>query len=100
MGPEELLRILAALGQAELFPQPQGTAGSADHGETATVLETYKNAKLYNLYLDPKERYSFFSRAHFHGQPVQRSLAGEATFEEYPGKKAMIRTRDRGVPDW
>lgn len=64
------------------------------NGESATVLETYKNAKLYNLYLDPKERYSFFSRQTFmdnlFSDPFQ---AHRATFEQYPGKKARIEAK-------
>ena len=32
---------------------------------SSTVLESYKNGKLYNLYLDPKERFSFFNRQTF-----------------------------------
>ena len=41
-----------------------------------TTLENYKNAKLYNLYLDPKERYSFFDRQTFMDNLFTRSLDG------------------------
>jgi hypothetical protein len=64
------------------------------NGESATVLETYKNAKLFNLYLDPKERYSVFSRQTFMDNLFSDPfLAHKATFEDYPGKKARIEAK-------
>jgi arylsulfatase len=64
------------------------------NAESATVLETYKNAKLYNLYLDPKERYSFFSRQTFMDNLFSDPWnAHKATFEQYPGKKATVQAK-------
>jgi hypothetical protein len=64
------------------------------NGESATVLETYKNAKLFNLYLDPKERYSFFSRQTFMDNLFSDPWnAHKATFEQYPGKKATAQAK-------
>ena len=61
------------------------------NGESATVQETYSTPKLFNLYLDPKERYSFFNRQTFldnlFSDPLNKHVA---TFQEYPGKKAVI----------
>lgn len=46
---------------------------------SVTTLENYKNARLYNLYLDPKEQYSFFGRQtfmdHLFSHPYQAHLA-------------------------
>lgn len=64
------------------------------NGESATVLEAYPTPKLFNLYLDPKERYSFFDRQTFldnlFGEPL---TAHVTTFKEYPGKKAALRDK-------
>ena len=50
--------------------------------------ETYPNPKLYNLYLDPKERYSFFNRQTFldnlFSDPLNAHLE---TFQEYPARR-------------
>lgn len=62
------------------------------NADTATALENYKNGKLFNLYLDPKERYSYMSR-----QTFMDSLASEpyqhhmATFQKYPPKKPISK---------
>ena len=64
------------------------------NGEFATVQETYSTPKLFNLYLDPKERYSFFNRQTFldnlFSDPLNTHVA---TFQEYPGKKAVIKEK-------
>ena len=64
------------------------------NGESATVQETYPMPKLFNLYLDPKERYSFFDRQTFldnlFSDPLNAHLE---TFQEYPGKKEMIQEK-------
>jgi arylsulfatase len=64
------------------------------NGESATVLEAYPTPKLFNLYLDPKERYSFFDRQTFldnlFGEPLTVHVT---TFKEYPGKKAALRDK-------
>lgn len=50
-----------------------------------TTLETYKNAKLFNLYLDPKEQYSFWGRQtfmdHLFPEPMR---AHRATYVKFP----------------
>jgi arylsulfatase len=55
---------------------------------SVTTLENYKNGKLFNLYLDPKERFSFFGRQTFMDNlftdPMNAHLA---TFAKYPPKK-------------
>lgn len=62
------------------------------NGDSATALENYKNGKLFNLYLDPKERYSYISR-----QTFMDSLASEpyqahmATYQKYPPKKPIAK---------
>ena len=62
------------------------------NGEFATVQETYSTPKLFNLYLDPKERYSFFNRQTFldnlFSDPLNKHVT---TFQDYPGKKAVIK---------
>jgi len=64
------------------------------NGESATVLETYATPKLFNLYLDPKERYSFFDRQTFLDNLFSDPLnAHVATFQDYPGKKATIQAK-------
>jgi arylsulfatase len=64
------------------------------NADSATVLENYPNGRLFNLYLDPKERFSYFNRQTFMDaiftEPIQEH---KATFEQYPGKKAMIEAR-------
>jgi arylsulfatase len=57
----------------------------------STTLESYKNGRLYNLYLDPKERYSYFGRQTFMDNLFSDPLiAHRDTFQQYPGKKEMI----------
>ncbi len=53
----------------------------------STTLENYKNAKLFNLYLDPKERYSFFGRQTFMDNLFSDPMrAHRVTFQKYPSK--------------
>lgn len=64
------------------------------NGESATPLETYQTPKLFNLYLDPKERYSFFNRQTFLDNLFSEPLTAHSnTFKEYPGKKATIQAK-------
>ncbi|HSN78326.1 MAG TPA: sulfatase-like hydrolase/transferase [Anaerolineae bacterium] len=61
---------------------------------SSTVLENYKNGKLYNLYLDPRERFSFFNRQTFMDNLFSDPIAVHTdTFKEYPGKKARIEAK-------
>jgi arylsulfatase len=68
------------------------------NADSSTVLESYPNGRLFNLYLDPKERFSYFNRQTFMDAifttPFQ---AHKATFEKYPGKKAMIQDKIKDV---
>jgi arylsulfatase len=51
---------------------------------SSTVLESYKNGKLYNLYLDPKERFSFFNRQTFMDNLFSAPIvAHKQTFKDY-----------------
>ena len=53
-----------------------------------TTLETYKNARLYNLYLDPKEQYSYYGRQTFMDNLFSDPwMAHKATFAKYPENK-------------
>lgn len=66
------------------------TAGMSDDDRdvinpgSLTTLENYKNAKLYNLYLDPKEQYSFWGRQtfmdHIFSHPY---IAHQATYRNF-----------------
>jgi arylsulfatase len=62
------------------------------NADAATTLETFPNAKLFNLYLDPKERYSFASRQTFmdvlFSDPYKFH---KQTFIEYPPKKYVAK---------
>jgi arylsulfatase len=64
------------------------------NGDSSTVLETYAQAKLFNLFLDPKERFSYFTRQtfmdHLFSQPFQQH---KKTFQDYPGKDAMLKAK-------
>lgn len=54
---------------------------------SSTVLESYKNGKLYNLYLDPKERFSFFNRQTFMDSLFTAPIvAHKQTFKQYSAK--------------
>jgi arylsulfatase A-like enzyme len=58
------------------------------NADSATTLETYTNAKLFNLYLDPKERYSFANRQTFMDTLfVDPYKFHKQTFVKYPPKK-------------
>jgi arylsulfatase len=51
---------------------------------SSTVLESYKNGKLYNLYLDPRERFSFFNRQTFMDNLFSAPIvAHKETFKQY-----------------
>jgi arylsulfatase A-like enzyme len=67
------------------------------NGESETPIETFQNPKLFNLYMDPKERYSFFGRQTFldnlFSDPINAHLE---TFQEYPGKKATAQAEVQG----
>jgi arylsulfatase len=64
------------------------------NGESGTVLENYKNGMLFNLFLDPKERYSFFNRQTFMDNIFSDAFKRhKQSFEDYPGKKAMIKAK-------
>jgi hypothetical protein len=58
------------------------------NADSATTLESFPAVKLFNLYLDPKERYSFASRQTFmdvlYTDPYKFH---KQTFIEYPPKK-------------
>ena len=57
------------------------------NGESATVLETFVG-KLFNLYLDPKERYSFFFRQTFMDNLFSDPMrAHRATYQQFPSQK-------------
>lgn len=54
---------------------------------SSTVLENYKNGKLFNLYLDPKEQFSFFNRQTFMDSILTDPIfAHKQTFVKYPPK--------------
>ena len=58
------------------------------NGESATSLDTFPSAKLFNLYLDPKERYSFASRQTFMDTLFTDPYKfHKQTFIAYPPKK-------------
>jgi arylsulfatase len=58
------------------------------NADTATALETYKNGKLFNLYLDPKERYSYMSRQTFMDSiAAEPYKAHKETFIKYSAQK-------------
>jgi arylsulfatase len=57
------------------------------NASSSTTLENYKNCKLYNLYLDPKERYSFYGRQTFMDNLFSDPwMAHKATYAKYPEK--------------
>lgn len=56
---------------------------------SSTTLENYKNAKLYNLYLDPKERYSYYGRQTFMDNLFSDPwYAHKATYKRFPEQTA------------
>jgi arylsulfatase len=63
------------------------------NADGATTIESYQ-AKLFNLYLDPKERYSYFNR-----QTFMDNIASEgyqyhySTFVKYPPKSAEAKMK-------
>ena len=68
--------------------------GRRQRGIARPCWRSYPNGRLFNLYLDPKERYSYFDRQTFMDaiftEPIQ---SHKATFEKYPGKKAMFEAK-------
>ena len=55
----------------------------------STTLEEYKNCRLYNLYLDPKERYSYYGRQTFMDNLFSDPwFAHLATYQKFPEKPA------------
>ena len=89
--------VMSGLRLAEYKFMLAGTAWDESdvvNGESALPLETFQNPKLFNLYMDPKERYSFFDRQTFLDNLFSDPLnAHVATFQEYPGKKATIQAK-------
>jgi len=62
------------------------------NGESATTLENFPATKLFNLYLDPKERYSFASRQTFMDNIyVEPYKWHKSTFVKYPPKKLVAK---------
>jgi arylsulfatase A-like enzyme len=62
------------------------------NSDSASTLETYPNAKLFNLYLDPKERYSFANRQTFMDTLFSDPYKWhKSTFVEYPPKKYVTK---------
>ena len=58
------------------------------NADAATTLETFPSTKLFNLYLDPKERYSFASRQTFMDMLFTDPYKfHKQTFVNYPPKK-------------
>lgn len=54
---------------------------------SSTVFESYSNGKLYNLYLDPRERFSFFNRQTFMDNLFSHPIvAHKETFKHYSAK--------------
>ena len=82
---------LSALRVAEYKFMMAGTSWTSRdvvNGGSATMLETYTNARLYNLYLDPKERYSYFGRQTFMDNLFSDPwYAHMATYQKYPSKQ-------------
>lgn len=57
------------------------------NADSATTLETYQ-CKLFNLYLDPKERYSYFNRQSFMDNILTDGVGfHKQTLIKYPPKK-------------
>ncbi len=64
------------------------------NGEASTTLESYPSPRLFNLFLDPKERYSFFNRQTFMDNIYSEAFnRHKQTFEDYPGKKATVKAK-------
>ena len=66
----------------------------------STVLESYKNGKLYNLYLDPRERFSFFNRQTFMDNLfTDPMVCPYGHVQEIPGQEGHDQGQDRGLPE-
>jgi arylsulfatase len=62
------------------------------NADSATSLETFPSTKLFNLYLDPKERYSFSNRQTFMDTLfVDPYKWHKSTFVKYPPKKLVAK---------
>ena len=71
-------------------------AGSAGAGGFTGVLEKFAYARLYNLYLDPKENHNHMTRKLAYMEAFQLGIRSHlGTFKRYPPKKVMgINARD------
>ena len=71
-------------------------AGSAGPGGFTGVLEKFAYARLYNLYLDPKENHNYMTRKLAYMEAFQLGVRSHlGTFKRYPPKKVMgINVRD------
>lgn len=64
--------------------------GSAGPGGFTGVLERYAYARMYNLYLDPRETHNYMTRKLAYVDVFQNGIRGHfATFKKYPPKKVL-----------
>ena len=64
--------------------------GSAHQGGFTGVLERYAYARLYNLYLDPKETHNYMTRKLAYVDVFQHGIRSHlATFKKFPPKKVL-----------
>ncbi|MGD0192582.1 MAG: arylsulfatase [Rhizomicrobium sp.] len=64
--------------------------GSAGPGGFTGVLERYAYAKLYNLYLDPKEQHNYMTRKLAYLDAFQSGIRSHlGTFRQFPPKKVL-----------
>ena len=67
-------------------------AGSASPGGFTGVLERYAYARLYNLYLDPKETHNYMTRKLAYLDTFQSGIRRHlGTFRHFPPKKVLGR---------
>ena len=65
-------------------------AGSAGPGGFTGVLQRFAYARLYNLYLDPKETHNYMTRKLAYVEAFQLGIRSHlATFRRYPPKTVM-----------
>lgn len=63
---------------------------AAGPGGFTGVLQRFAYARLYNLYLDPKETHNYMTRKLAYMEAFQRGIRGHlGTFKRYPGKTVM-----------
>ena len=68
-------------------------AGSAGPGGFTGVLERYAYARLYNLYLDPKETHNYMTRKLAYLEAFQNGIRRHlATFRQFPPKRVLGRS--------